>query len=77
MLERTRKRESILSVVRNKGPFTNLVISLCIPGTLHEFLIVFFRFFFFPPIGMSFPRRLILAVFRIFVSLNYIKHFGF
>lgn len=34
----------ILSVVRNKGPFTNIVISLCIPGTLDGFLVAFFFF---------------------------------
>lgn len=37
----------ILSVVRNKGPFTNIVISLCIPGTLDGFLVAFFFFYWF------------------------------
>lgn len=36
----------ILSVVRNKGPFTNLVISLCIPGTLDVFSCLFLFFFY-------------------------------
>lgn len=34
MLERTRKRESIYSVLlENKGSFTSIVLNLCIPGT--------------------------------------------
>jgi len=48
MLGRTRKRESIYSVLlENKGSFTNIVLNLCIPSTCNRDLYKFSLLIFF------------------------------